>query len=223
VKRIGGLATTVMILTTVVALGTVATTAMSASAARDADKFLLGELTDSQFQDAIGPLNAIQLLTGLGTLAAGVVTIIWMYRMAKNVRAFGRATTWSPLFAIFGWFLPPMVLYIIPFLMLRELWKASDASITERSDSWKKSGENVVLWVWFAMFGLIPTVILAFQVGTLTANGIPSGDLDSIAESLDDVGVVAIATGTVSILAAVVWILFVRQLTSRHKSLTGET
>ena len=56
-----------------------------------------------------------------------------MYRIATNVRAFQRQTTWSPLFAIFGWMLPPFVLYVIPFLMLRELWKASDSEQPRRS------------------------------------------------------------------------------------------
>ena len=223
VKRIGGLGTTVMVLTAAVALGTVATTILSVGAAQDADKFLQGELTDSQFQSAIGPVNAVQLLTGLATLATAVLSIIWMYRIAKNVKAYGRQTTWSPLFAIFGWFLPPMVLYIIPFLMLRELWKASDSTVVDGSDSWKKSGENPTLWAWFVLYGLLPVIIIAAQVGTLTSNGIPSGDLDSIAESLEDFGALAVSTGLLTLVAAVAWILFVRQLTGRHKSLTGET
>ena len=223
VKRIGGLATTVMILTGVVALGTIGTMILSGGVSQDAEEFLEGQLTDSEFQDAIGPLNAVQLLTGLATLATGVITIIWMYRIARNVRAFARQTTWSPLFAIFGWFLPPMVLYIIPFLMLRELWKASDSTIVDDSDTWKKSGENPLLWAWLGLFGLLPTIVLAVQVGSLTSNGIPTGDLDSVAESLDDFGTGALITGLVNIIAAAVWIVFVRQLTSRHTHLTGET
>lgn len=223
VKRIGGLGTTVMVLTAAVALGTLATTILSVGAARDADKFLQGELTDSEFQSSIGPVNAVQLLAGLATLATAVISIIWMYRIAKNVRAYGRQTTWSPLFAIFGWFLPPMVLYVVPFLMLRELWKASVSTVVGDPESWKKSGENSILWAWFALYGLLPVAIIAVQVGTLTTNGIPSGDLDSIAESLDDFGALAVSTGLLTFAAAVVWIIFVRQLTGRHKSLTGES
>ena len=52
--------------------------------------------------------------------------MIWMYRMAANHRALQRNGTWAPGWAIGGWFLPPGGLYIIPFLMFRELWKASD-------------------------------------------------------------------------------------------------
>jgi hypothetical protein len=213
----------VMILTGIVALGTIGTTILSSGVSQDAQDFLQGQLTDSEFRDAIGPLNAIQLLTGLATLATGVLTIIWMYRIARNVRAYGRQTTWSPLFAIFGWFLPPMVLYIIPFLMLRELWKASESTIVNDPDSWRKSHDNLLLWAWFALFGLLPVIVLAVQVGSLTTNGLPSGNLDSVAESLDDFGTIGLITGVLNVLAAVVWILFVRQLTDRHTRLTGET
>jgi hypothetical protein len=213
----------VMILTGIVALGTIGTTILSGGVSQDAQDFLQGQLTDSEFQDAIGPLNAIQLLTGLATLATGVLTIIWMYRIARNVRAYGRQTTWSPLFAIFGWFLPPMVLYIIPFLMLRELWKASESTVVDESDSWRKSRDNPLLWAWFALFGLLPVIVLAVQVGSLTTNGLPSGNLDSVAESLDDFGTIGLITGVLNVIAAVVWVLFVRQLTDRHTRLTGET
>ncbi len=83
-------------------------------------------MSEDDFNEAIAPYTAVQLIVGLATIATFIVTTIWMYRLATNVRAFRRDTTWSPLFAIFGWMLPPIVLYVIPFLMLRELWKASD-------------------------------------------------------------------------------------------------
>ena len=105
--------------------------------------------------------NAVQLIVGLATLATFVVTIMWMYRIATNVRAFQRQTTWSPLFAIFGWMLPPFVLYVIPFLMLRELWKASDASNPEDPESWRSSKDTPLVWAWFVLYGIAPVVLLA--------------------------------------------------------------
>ena len=80
-----------------------------------------------------------------------------------------------------------------------------------------------MLWAWFALFGLLPVVVLAVQVGSLTANGLPSGDLDSLADSIKDFGTIALVTGGLNVLAAIVWIIFVRQLTNRHTGLTGET
>ncbi len=46
-----------------------------------------GELSDDEFRDAIGPVNAAQLIDGVATIAMFVVTVIWMYRIATNVRA----------------------------------------------------------------------------------------------------------------------------------------
>ena len=211
-----------MVLTGVVAVGTVGGTIASAAVTQDATDFLRGQLSEDEFENAIAPLTTIQLVTGLATVAAGVITIIWMYRIARNVRAHGRQTAWSPLFAIFGWVLPPMILYIIPFLVLRELWKASEPTPQNGSDSWKKSADNPLLWVWLVVFGILPAVILAIQVGALTSGGLPTGNLDSVADSLEDFGALAFAGAGINVVAAVVWVSFVSGLTKRHRSLTGE-
>jgi len=221
-KRVGGLGKTLVILTAILAVGTVLTAVLSAGVTQDAKDFLDGTISEDDFTSAIGPLNALQLVTSLATLATGVVTIIWAFRIAGNVRAFGRATTWSPLFAIFGWFLPPMVLYVIPFLVLRELWKASEPmSVT--GDDWKRVPDNRVLWFWFLAFGIIPAALLAVQIGNFASAGLPTGDMESVAESLDEFGAIGYVTAVVNVAAAAAWITFVRQLTPRHMRLTGET
>jgi hypothetical protein len=223
VRRVGNLSTFVMVLTGVAALATMTTVVLSAGVSQDATDFLQGRASDDEFRDAVGPLNAVQLLAGLATVAAGVLTIVWMFRMANNVRAYGRQTTWSPLFAIFGWFLPPMVLYVIPFLVLRELWKASDPGVPDASDEWRRSPGTWLLWAWFLLFGVLPAVVLAIQVGSFATGGLPSGDLESIAESLEDFGALAVLSGVLNVAAAAVWITFVRRMTRRHTALTNET
>ncbi len=221
-RRVGGLSVAVMILTAIAAVGTIGTTLLTAGVTTDAKNYLTGELSDDEFRDAIGPLNAVQLVVGLATLATFIVTIIWMYRIATNVRAFQRQTTWSPLFAIFGWMLPPGILYVIPFLMLRELWKASDSSNPDDPESWQSSGDNPLVWAWFVLYGLVPVVFLVFSLGSFVTGGLSSGSLESLAESLDDFGALTVASGVVTLAAGVVWILFVKQLTARHKRLTNE-
>jgi len=220
-KRIGALAKWIVILTAIVAITTVLTAAMSAGVAQDAKDFLDETISEEEFTSATAPLNAVQFVTSIATLATGVLTIIWAFRIAGNVRAFGRATTWSPLFAIFGWFLPPMVLYVIPFLVLRELWKASEPT-TAAGDSWKRVPDNRILWFWFAVFGIIPAALLAVEIGNLASAGLPTADMQSVAESLEDFGAIGYITAVVSVAAAAAWIMFVRQLTPRHMRLTGE-
>jgi hypothetical protein len=138
-----------------------------------------------------------------------------MFRIASNVRAFGRTTFWAPLWAIFGWFLPPLVLYVIPFLMLRELWKRGGPDNAG-------DGENAVLWAWFVVFGIAPAVLAAIQVSSLLGGGLGGGSTEDLAEQLDDSVATSVASGLLSAIAAVVWIIFVRQLTRRHVALTDE-
>lgn len=220
-KRVGGLAKAVVILTAIVALTSVITTVLSIGVSADAADFVAGTTSQAEFEDSLAPLTAIQGLGGVATIAAGVLTIIWMFRIASNIRAYGRRTTWHPLFSIFGWFLPPMFLYIIPFLVLREQWKASEPTV-DGSDTWKTTPDNRVLWVWFALYGLVPTVLFFAQVGSLVSSGVATGDVMSLAESLDEVNP-ALYVSLVAVVGAVIsWIIFVRRLTARHRAMTGE-
>ena len=223
VSRVGGLAIPIIVSVSIAAITGLIAAFLSASIATDASDFLAGSISKSEFEDALVPLNSLQLLGSVATLATGVLTIIWAFRIARNVRAFGRATTWSPLFAIFGWFLPPLVLYVVPFLVLRELWKASEPTTVDETDSWKRTQDNPVLWVWFVLFGLLPAVLFAVQIGSFASSGLPTGDLESVAESLEDFGAIGWVTAFLNLGAAVAWVGFVRQLTRRHKQLTSES
>lgn len=222
IRRVGGIAVPIVVSTVIVAIGTVVAAFLSAGITTDAAEFLAGSISQDEFEDALVPLNSIQLMVSVATLATGVLTIVWMFRIAQNVRAFARATTWSPLFAIFGWFLPPLVLYVIPFLVLRELWKASDPSVPPGNDGWKRSPDNPLLWAWFVLFGLVPAVLFAIQIGSFATGGVPTGDIESVAESLDEFGAIGWLTAVLNVAAAVVWVRFVRQLTQRHRQLTNE-
>lgn len=223
VRRIGTLGKAITIGTAIVAIGTVISALLSNGLRTDAANFLAGSTTNDEFQSAIAPLTSSQAVTSVATITTGVLTIIWMFRIAGNVRSFGRITTWSPLFAIFGWFLPPMVLYIIPLLVLRELWKASEPSVVDGTDTWKRSPDNPLLWVWFVLFGVVPAILLAVQIGSFASSGLPSGNLESVAKTLDDYGTLGYLSAVLNVAAATVWIMFVRQLTQRHRQLTSET
>ena len=203
VRRVGGLAIPIVVSVSIAAIAGVIAAFLSSSIATDASDFLAGGISQSEFEDSLVPLNS--------------------FRIAQNVRAFGRATTWSPLFAIFGWFLPPLVLYVIPFLVLRELWKASEPTAVDGTDSWKRTPDNPVLWAWFVLFGLLPAVLFAVQIGSFASSGLPAGDIESVAESLDDFGAIGWLTAALNVGAAATWISFVRQLTRRHKQLTNES
>ncbi len=219
-RRISGLRTAVIVLSIIVAAGTAISTLLTATVGDSADDFLAGNLSEDDFLADYAPVLIGQAIQGFGQFALMIVSVVWMYRVAKNVRLFGRATTWAPLWAVFGWILPP-ILFVIPFLMLRELWKASDPDSPYGSDSWRQSGESPIVIVWFLLYGVISAVLAVLQASTIFSQGF-GGDADSLAETVDDFGALAVAGGIVTVLAAVAWALAVREISTRHIRLTGE-
>lgn len=219
-SRVKGVATATMILTGIAGLGGIITAVTTPSAVDSANDYLAGRLSEDQFLDDYTTFGLTQSLQSLGTIATAVLTMIWLYRMAGNVRSFGRATTWAPIWAVFAWILPP-VLIIIPFLMVREVWKASDPSAPRDATSWKQSPDNPLIWVWFVVYGIVPTVIAAISFESFLGAGF-SQEADEVAETLDDFGTLQMVSAGVSVVAAVIWILVVRQMTARHVELTNE-
>ena len=212
-----------MILAGVAGVASLASALLSANLAGQAQDYLDGRITEDEFLDAnaIAPLG--QLLSAGPLIAAGVFGVIWMYRIATNSRAMGRTTTFAPVFAILGWFLPPF-LFILPLLILRELWKASDPNTPPGSEGWRASGENPLLYVWFVVYGLVPAILTAVSLGSIFDSALNlDTDTDSIAEvTAATSGAQLLVGGAFSVISAVVWILIVKQLTARHTELTGE-
>jgi len=63
------------------------------------------------------------------SVAQALVVGFWGRDAANNVRAFGaQGLTWSPGWAIGGWFIP-YANYVIPFLVLREIWRAAEGPL----------------------------------------------------------------------------------------------
>lgn len=213
VSRVTGLSTAIVIIVAIGGLSGIVNALLESSLRGDAEDFLAGSLSESEFEDSVVTFSAVSGLAGVALLAGAILVMIWMYRVASNVRAFGHQTTWHPLFAIFGWFLPPIVLYVIPFLMLRELWARSTSD---------EEGENPSLWLWFVCFGLLPILTVVVQFDQF-GGGIGDTSTESVAERLVDANTTVTLISTLSTaIAAVAWIMFVRQLTARHVAMTGE-
>ena len=227
VRRIKGLSVAITIVVGIAGIGGLLNAVLTSGLRSDAEDLLAGRMSDSEFNDQLVSSSAFSALAGVATIATMVLVMIWMYRITTNLRAFGMNTTWHPLFAVFGWFLPPAVLYIIPLLMLREQWSKSTATAIPAQagnpvpgDSPKS--ENPVLWVWWLAFGIWPLIALFLSPSSLFGN---FGDTSSeaIAENLLDTSSAFTVIGSViGLIAAATWIVFVRQLTARHQTLTGE-
>lgn len=220
-RRVGGLATATWILALIVGAAALLGGVLASGAQSDAEDYLAGRLTEDEFVEAYAPAALLGLVQVAAMLALVVLTMIWMHRLASNHRLLQRVGTWSPGWAIGGWFLPPLVLYIIPFLMFRELWKASDPEVPVGDERWRTSSVSPIVPIWWVLYGLAPLVLLIVQ-GADSFGGLNTTDTESLAETLDDQATLSLLTGAVTAAAAIAYLLLVRGLTSRHRRLTGE-
>lgn len=208
-----------LVLLAVFAVGTVIQIVGMPAVVDSAEDLRAGVISDDDFLDDLAAYNLSGGLTLLSQIALIVITMIWLFRLAKNHQALGRRLTWVPGWAIGGWFVPP-ILYVIPFLMLRESWKASDPDVPPGDDRWKSSSDTPLLWAWAVLYVLVPVAFIV--VGLRQQFGAMDNDAEDLADFFDDRLGLLLAQSIASILAAVAWALLVRALTDRHIRLTGE-
>jgi hypothetical protein len=220
-RRVNGLGKALTVLLVIAAVGFAGQAAVTAGAANSAEDFLAQRIDRDQFTQDLAPYTLVNLLTGVAFLATVVLTMIWLFRLAANHRTIGRRLTWAPGWAIGGWFLPPIVLYIIPMLMLRETWKASTPDAPAGDDRWRESPVHPMVYVWWVLYGLVPIVFLISGL-TVQSEAFRGNEQDLAKWIIDQKGWL-IAQGLVGVAQAVAFLLLVRSLTSRHMHLTGES
>lgn len=218
-KRIGKLGGGSQLLVGLVALFGALTVLVSQTMTDDADRFLNGDMSSEDFITAIAPYLLLSLVEGALVIGSVVVVMIWMFRIAANHRALHRGATWGPGWAIGGWFLPPL-LYIIPTLMYRELWRASDPDVPIGGD-WKSGPVSPLVMLWFLTYSLVPLGLMFAQTDTVLSGF--GGSDDQLAKQITGDQGPVIATTAATLVAAAAFIAFARQLTARHQRLTGET
>lgn len=188
--------------------------------ARKAADLLAGTISEDEFEKATrSPLITI---TSLLFLPTAVLTIMWMYRMASNLRAIGRPELrWTPQWMIFGWFLPPCGIYALPWLHFRELWRASDPTIPQYDPSWRTAKVSPLIQVWWVLYGLVPLIGFATSLSAITQLS-TNDDVPGYAEQLDKYAAVNIGLAFTACAAAAVYFVFVRQLSARHMQTVHE-
>jgi heme/copper-type cytochrome/quinol oxidase subunit 2 len=149
---------------------------------------------------------------GILLVAAIVVWCVWQFRAQSNVRALGAANLrYSPGWAV-GWWFVPFANIVMPYLTVRELWKASDPE--GGSVGWQMGKTSPVLpfwwacWLGYAVLVSIGSSILA----SADANGVASVDTRIAVTWWSIAGQVAY------VVAAVLAILIVRQVEERQKT-----
>jgi len=81
-------------------------------------------------------------------LAMGITLLMWVYRANYNARALGaEGMSYSPGWSV-AYFLIPCLNLWMPFLVLKELWKASTPG---RIAQWRQARVSPVLPIWWAV------------------------------------------------------------------------
>ncbi len=216
--RVGGVAKAATIVVAITAVLGLLNWVASAAIESDAQDFLDGRISSDDFAGSLVVYGLAGLVQAAATLASAILVIVWMHRIASNHKKLHRTGTWGPGWAIGGWFLPPLI-YVIPYLMFRELWKASDPDVPIGGD-WKSGKVAGIVTAWFVVF--VP-ISLAVQIGTASSNfSFGTSDRD-VAEQVVDGQAALLASGAIGIASAVLFVMMARQLTERHTRLTGET
>lgn len=123
---------------------------------RDFDPYLIDE--------AEAAMILAQLALFAGTV---IVFLIWLYRAEVNARALGAQDMMvSPGWAV-GWFFIPLVHLVMPFMAVRELWKAS---ATPRD--WQLTPVSPVIALWWACWlGTVISGNIAFALSRMDDYG----------------------------------------------------
>jgi hypothetical protein len=177
--------------------------------------FVDGERTEDEFLAAILLYFLLALAFLAGQIATGVCTIIWQWRLVKNTQLMGRpGATWGPAWAIAGWLIPFANL-VIPYLQLRELWKAADWGHPTHTTEWKLAPVGAALHLWEVAW--VGTTVLQLRLNFTGSLGTTAEDeLTTAARDLADLIGLAIPSYLVGIGAAVLFLIVVQQLTERH-------
>jgi multisubunit Na+/H+ antiporter MnhC subunit len=174
------------------------------------DKEIGGLVLDT---DAVNDANSLPaamiLLSGLVGLATFVLLIIWLYRAAKNNEALGRQNPrLGPGWAIGGWFIP-IAWWVIPFIILDDVWRGSDPSIPRGDPNWRRSSTMGAIWGWLvtAVIFTIPSAI-ASSTGDVRADEPEKVRRDDILRIIGAVG---------AIVAAALAIVVTRRIAARQE------
>jgi hypothetical protein len=132
-------------------------------------------------------------------LAAGICFFTWVYRMDKNLRAFGAEELQFRPSWVIGWFFVPIMNLYRPYQALSEIWQASDPDPAARTKAGRRPiHPPTLLGVWWG-FWLLWSVI----------DGIAAQDVSGSASSA--------APAPFRLAAAILAILVVRLYTKRQQ------
>lgn len=214
-RRVGGLGKALVILLGVTIAAQALLVIVQLSLRNAAKDFLL-DGNSSKFDDKLVTYVGVGALVALAGVAQLVLLCIWTFRMAKNTQLLGRMPQkFSPGATIAINILGGCTLGILPYFMWREIWQGSDPDVAAGDPNWRSGIVTALIPVHLALTLCGVGASLAMGVGGLSpvrANGSRSDIAKNISDKLAFVGV----SGALTVVAAVVFLMLVKQLTDRH-------
>jgi hypothetical protein len=90
---------------------------------------------------------AVVMVQFLLYIVTGIVALPWIYLANANARALGASDMMvSPGWAV-GWFFVPLMNLVMPYLMMRELWKAS-----AKPKDWQLEYAPPLILLWWVLW-----------------------------------------------------------------------
>lgn len=144
-------------------------------------------------------------------LVIGVIWIVWMWRLYRNVEALGRHRKHSIHWCVWGWVIPIGSLWI-PRMVMGDIWRKSDP--VESTDDL----EAKVPWIYNAWWGL-------FLLAAFVGRGIVFSEPETTAAWVDRISTF-VWLDSFGVVLSIVSIFVVRDLTNRqsraHQNLQAE-
>jgi len=108
--------------------------------------------------DADAFVDATEIVLGVSVLVLAPWFIAWLWRAAKNQQALRReperlGSGW----AIGGWFIP-LANFVIPVLVVQDLWRGSDVAIVAGDPRWRIAERSWLVGWWWGLF-LVPLFV----------------------------------------------------------------
>lgn len=116
------------------------------------DTEALSEYSETAYQSFANITAAIDAIFGWNLLAlivCAILFLIWSAKAHANLPHLGASRlTFSPTWAVIGWIIPVAFLFV-PFMVIQEIWKASDPRYS--GEDWRKAPSSLLLWGWWTL------------------------------------------------------------------------
>jgi hypothetical protein len=166
-----------------------------------------GLVSATRAQDSENGAFSVWGFSLLMFVPTAIAWLLWQYRAHANLRALGVANlSFSPGWAV-GWWFIPFANIVMPYLTVRELWKASNPEAG--AIEWKARGGAAIIGFWWA--GRLGMQAL-FQIGSVLTS-------DSAFPTSNPSSTAFLLAGDLVVVAwAILAILLVRGVDSRQEA-----